>query len=60
MAYAIINNDELYRIASDDAAKTNLNLNESDYTIMDITDEQFNKLKKEEILRKINPFIITG
>jgi len=48
MAYAIINNDELYRIASDDAAKTNLNLNESDYTIMDITDEQFNKLKKEE------------
>ena len=48
MAYAIINNDQLYRIASDDDAKTNLNLNESDYTIMDITDEQFNKLKKEE------------
>ena len=48
MAYAIINNDQLYKIASDDAAKTNLNLNESDYTVINISDAQFNKLKKEE------------
>jgi len=40
MAYAILNNNQLYRVAIDDAAKTNLNINEPDYTIIDITDEE--------------------
>mgnify|MGYP003154634654 CR=1 FL=1 len=48
MAYAILNNNQLYRVAIDDAAKTNLNINEPDYTIIDITDEEFHKLRKGE------------
>jgi len=48
MAYAIINNNQLYKIALNDAAKTNLNINEPDYTIINITDEEYHKLRKEE------------
>ena len=36
MAYAIINNNQLYKIALNDVAKTNLNINEPDYTIVNI------------------------
>ena len=50
MAYAIINNNQLYRIALNDAAKTNLNINEPDYTIVNITDEEYHKLRKEEAI----------
>ena len=48
MAYAIINNNQLYKIALNDAEKTNLNINEPDYTIINITDEEYHKLRKEE------------
>lgn len=45
MAYAIITNNELYRIASNETEKNDLNINESDYIIKDISDADFLKLK---------------
>jgi len=45
MAYVITNQNMLYKIAADDTAKSNLNINESDYEIVNISDADFNKIK---------------
>lgn len=48
MAYAIIANNQIYRIASNEAEKNDLNINENDYIIKDISDADFLKIKKDD------------
>lgn len=49
MAYVIISNNQIYRIASNETEKNELNINPNDYIIKEISDADFLKLKNEDV-----------
>tara|TARA_R110000803_G_C11984169_1_gene321113 strand:+ start:661 stop:1086 length:426 start_codon:yes stop_codon:yes gene_type:complete len=53
MAYFIFNNNSLFRIAANDAHKNSLNINESDYVIKDVSDQDFNKVRLNKKTAKL-------
>jgi hypothetical protein len=54
MAFAIFMHDNLYRIASNTTEKNQLNVDESAYTIKEITDEQFSKIKLNKVMTSLS------
>jgi len=49
MAYVIISNNQIYRIASNETEKNELNINQNDYIVKDISDADFLRIKKDDV-----------
>ena len=50
MAYVIIANNQIYRIASNETEKNELNINETDYIIKEISEADFLRLRKDDVI----------
>jgi len=50
MAYVIIADNQIYRIASNETEKNQLNINETDYIVKEISDADFLRLRKDDVI----------